>query len=41
MNRGGAVPQRDILHSMEMFGTEVMPQVRDLGPRPLSGVAGS
>jgi alkanesulfonate monooxygenase SsuD/methylene tetrahydromethanopterin reductase-like flavin-dependent oxidoreductase (luciferase family) len=41
MNRGGAVPQRDILRSMEMFGTEVMPQVRDLGPQPLSGVAGS
>jgi hypothetical protein len=41
MNRGGAVPQRDILRSMEMFGTEVMPQVRGLGPKPLAGVAGS
>jgi alkanesulfonate monooxygenase SsuD/methylene tetrahydromethanopterin reductase-like flavin-dependent oxidoreductase (luciferase family) len=31
MNRGGAVPQRDILHSMELFATEVAPKLRDLG----------
>jgi hypothetical protein len=31
MNRGGAVPQRDILHSMELFATKVIPQVRDIG----------
>jgi alkanesulfonate monooxygenase SsuD/methylene tetrahydromethanopterin reductase-like flavin-dependent oxidoreductase (luciferase family) len=31
MNRGGAVPQRDILHSMELFATKVIPQVRAVG----------
>jgi alkanesulfonate monooxygenase SsuD/methylene tetrahydromethanopterin reductase-like flavin-dependent oxidoreductase (luciferase family) len=31
MNRGGAVPQKDILRSMELFATEVMPQVADIG----------
>ena len=31
MNRGGAVPQKDILRSMELFANEVMPQVRGLG----------
>jgi alkanesulfonate monooxygenase SsuD/methylene tetrahydromethanopterin reductase-like flavin-dependent oxidoreductase (luciferase family) len=31
MNRGGAVPQKDMLHSMELFATKVMPQVRDVG----------
>ena len=37
MNRGGAVPQRDILHSMELFATEVMPQLRDIGSDIASG----
>jgi alkanesulfonate monooxygenase SsuD/methylene tetrahydromethanopterin reductase-like flavin-dependent oxidoreductase (luciferase family) len=31
MNRGGAVPQKDILHSMELFATEVMPALREVG----------
>ena len=31
MNRGGAVPQKDMLHSMELFATKVMPQVREVG----------
>jgi alkanesulfonate monooxygenase SsuD/methylene tetrahydromethanopterin reductase-like flavin-dependent oxidoreductase (luciferase family) len=31
MNRGGAVPQKDILRSMELFANEVVPQVRGLG----------
>jgi alkanesulfonate monooxygenase SsuD/methylene tetrahydromethanopterin reductase-like flavin-dependent oxidoreductase (luciferase family) len=33
MNRGGAVPQADLLRSMELFATEVMPRVRDVGER--------
>jgi alkanesulfonate monooxygenase SsuD/methylene tetrahydromethanopterin reductase-like flavin-dependent oxidoreductase (luciferase family) len=31
MNRGGAVPQREILRSMELFATEVIPELRELG----------
>jgi alkanesulfonate monooxygenase SsuD/methylene tetrahydromethanopterin reductase-like flavin-dependent oxidoreductase (luciferase family) len=31
MNRGGAVPQQDLLRSMELFATEVMPRVREIG----------
>jgi alkanesulfonate monooxygenase SsuD/methylene tetrahydromethanopterin reductase-like flavin-dependent oxidoreductase (luciferase family) len=31
MNRGGAVPQKDILRSMELFATEVAPNLRELG----------
>ena len=31
MNRGGATAHSDILHSMELFASEVMPQVRHLG----------
>jgi alkanesulfonate monooxygenase SsuD/methylene tetrahydromethanopterin reductase-like flavin-dependent oxidoreductase (luciferase family) len=34
MNRGGAVPQKDLLRSMELFATEVMPRVRDIGETP-------
>jgi alkanesulfonate monooxygenase SsuD/methylene tetrahydromethanopterin reductase-like flavin-dependent oxidoreductase (luciferase family) len=32
MNRGGAVPQKDILRSMELWMTEVAPRVKHLGP---------
>jgi alkanesulfonate monooxygenase SsuD/methylene tetrahydromethanopterin reductase-like flavin-dependent oxidoreductase (luciferase family) len=31
MNRGGAVPQKDILRSMELFAEKVIPQVREVG----------
>jgi alkanesulfonate monooxygenase SsuD/methylene tetrahydromethanopterin reductase-like flavin-dependent oxidoreductase (luciferase family) len=31
MNRGGAVPQKDVLRSMELFATEVAPKLKDLG----------
>lgn len=31
MNRGGSIPQREVLESIELFGTKVLPQVRDLG----------
>lgn len=31
MNRGGCLAQKDVLRSMEIFATEVMPQVRTLG----------
>jgi alkanesulfonate monooxygenase SsuD/methylene tetrahydromethanopterin reductase-like flavin-dependent oxidoreductase (luciferase family) len=31
MNRGGAVAQKDMLHSMELFATEVAPQLKNLG----------
>jgi alkanesulfonate monooxygenase SsuD/methylene tetrahydromethanopterin reductase-like flavin-dependent oxidoreductase (luciferase family) len=30
MNRGGCIPQKEVLHSMELFATKVMPQVRNL-----------
>jgi alkanesulfonate monooxygenase SsuD/methylene tetrahydromethanopterin reductase-like flavin-dependent oxidoreductase (luciferase family) len=30
MNRGGCIAQKDLLHSMELFATEVMPKVRHL-----------
>jgi alkanesulfonate monooxygenase SsuD/methylene tetrahydromethanopterin reductase-like flavin-dependent oxidoreductase (luciferase family) len=30
MNRGGGIPQADLLHSMELFATEVMPHVAHL-----------
>jgi alkanesulfonate monooxygenase SsuD/methylene tetrahydromethanopterin reductase-like flavin-dependent oxidoreductase (luciferase family) len=40
MNRGGATPQKDMLHNMEVFAEKVMPQVKHLSeatapaPRP-------
>lgn len=39
MNRGGAVPQEDILRSMELFATEVAPKVKHLGPVTAVGSA--
>jgi alkanesulfonate monooxygenase SsuD/methylene tetrahydromethanopterin reductase-like flavin-dependent oxidoreductase (luciferase family) len=36
MNRGGAVDQALMLRSMELFATEVMPQIRDLGTAPVA-----
>jgi alkanesulfonate monooxygenase SsuD/methylene tetrahydromethanopterin reductase-like flavin-dependent oxidoreductase (luciferase family) len=39
MNRGGAVPQKDILHSMELFASEVIPATRHLGADPAELVA--
>jgi alkanesulfonate monooxygenase SsuD/methylene tetrahydromethanopterin reductase-like flavin-dependent oxidoreductase (luciferase family) len=30
MNRGGCIPQKDVLHSMELFATKVLPEVRHL-----------
>jgi alkanesulfonate monooxygenase SsuD/methylene tetrahydromethanopterin reductase-like flavin-dependent oxidoreductase (luciferase family) len=35
MNRAGCTPQKDVLRSMELFATKVLPQVRHLGePEP-------
>jgi alkanesulfonate monooxygenase SsuD/methylene tetrahydromethanopterin reductase-like flavin-dependent oxidoreductase (luciferase family) len=41
MNRGGAVPQEDMLRSMELFITEVAPQVKHLGPTSTVGSVAS
>jgi alkanesulfonate monooxygenase SsuD/methylene tetrahydromethanopterin reductase-like flavin-dependent oxidoreductase (luciferase family) len=41
MNRGGLMPQRDQLRSMELFATEVMPKVRHIGePAPALAATG-
>jgi alkanesulfonate monooxygenase SsuD/methylene tetrahydromethanopterin reductase-like flavin-dependent oxidoreductase (luciferase family) len=37
MNRGGAVPQEDILRSMELFAEKVIPQVREVGEQDEAG----
>ena len=29
MNRGGAIPQREVLASMELFAKEVIPEFRE------------
>jgi alkanesulfonate monooxygenase SsuD/methylene tetrahydromethanopterin reductase-like flavin-dependent oxidoreductase (luciferase family) len=34
MNRAGCTPQREVLRSMELFASKVMPQVRHLGETP-------
>ena len=39
MNRGGAVPQSEMLRSMELFAEKVIPQVRHIG-EPAQALAG-
>jgi hypothetical protein len=39
MNRGGVVPQKHMLRSMELFATEVIPKVRHVGETPAPVVA--
>jgi alkanesulfonate monooxygenase SsuD/methylene tetrahydromethanopterin reductase-like flavin-dependent oxidoreductase (luciferase family) len=40
MNRGGAVPQKDLLRSMELFASDVIPAVRHLGAEAPARAAG-
>ena len=41
MNRGGAIPQKDLLHSMELFAEKVMPKVEHLTKAQLPTAVGA